>query len=151
LIEINIETPPNVIALPFYSKLDTEILEKIVKKIDKNEVRKIIRYPKNKYNITQINEIPTNELLPEGTYTRFIILATNIAEASITIDTFEYVIDIGNQKINIYDYNANQSKLEIIPIAIPNQKQRKGRVGRVKPGSVYYTYDKTKLSEKVIY
>jgi len=151
LIEINEKTPFNVLAIPFYSDLDTEILENVVKKIDKNEVRKKIRYPKNKYDITQINDIPSEELLPEGTYTRFVILATNIAEASITIDTFEYVIDIGNQKINIYDYNTNQSKLEIIPIAVPNQKQRKGRVGRVKPGYVYYTYDRTKLSEKVIY
>ena len=151
LIEINKETPFNVIAIPFYSKLDNEILENVVKKIDKNEVRKKIRYPKNKYDITQINDVPKSELLPEGTYTRFVILATNIAEASITIDTFEYVIDIGNQKINIFDYNTNQSKLEIIPIAVPNQKQRKGRVGRVKPGQVYYTYDRTKLSEKVIY
>jgi hypothetical protein len=151
LIEINKETPFNVIAIPFYSKLDNEILENIVKKIDKNEVRKKIRYPKNKYDITEINDVPKEELLPEGTYKRFIILATNIAEASITIDTFEYVIDIGNQKINIFDYNTNQSKLEIIPIAVPNQKQRKGRVGRVKPGQVYYTYDRTKLSEKVIY
>lgn len=151
LIEINKETPFNILAIPFYSNLDTEILENIVKKIDKNEVRKKIRYPKNKYDITQINDIPASELLPVGTYTRFVVLATNIAEASITIDTFEYVIDIGNQKIKIYDYNTNQSKLEIIPIAVPNQKQRKGRVGRVKPGSVYYTYDRTKLSEKVIY
>lgn len=151
LIEINDQTPSNVLAIPFFSKLDTDILENIVKKIDKSEVRKNIRYPKNKYDITQINDIPSNELLPEGTYKRFVILATNIAEASITIDTFEFVIDIGNQKINIYDYNTNQSKLEIIPIAIPNQKQRKGRVGRVKPGSAYYTYDRFKLSEKVIY
>lgn len=151
LVEINKETPPNVLAIPFFSKLDNDILEGIVKKIDKNDVRKKIRYPKNKYDITQINDVPQNELLPEGTYKRFVVLATNIAEASITIDTFEYVIDIGNQKINIYDYKTNQSKLEIIPIAIPNQKQRKGRVGRVKPGNVFYTYDRFILSEKVIY
>jgi hypothetical protein len=151
LIEINEQTPSNVLAIPFFSKLDNDILEGWVKKIDKPEIRKNIRYPKNKYDITQINNIPPNELLPEGTYKRFVILATNIAEASITINTFEYVIDIGNQKINIYDYNTNQSKLEIIQIAVPNQKQRKGRVGRVKPGSAYYTYDRFKLSEKVIY
>lgn len=151
LKEINEQTPPNVIAIPFFSKLDTEILESYVKKIDKPDVRKKIRYPKNKYDISQINNIPKNDLLPEGTYTRFIILATNIAEASITIDTFEYVIETGNQKINIYDYDKNQSKLETLPIAIPNQKQRKGRVGRVKPGEVFYTYDRFKLSEKVGY
>lgn len=151
LKEINEQTPPNVIAIPFFSKLDTEILEAYVKKIDKPEIRKKIRYPKNKYGISQINDIPHSELLPEGTYTRFVILATNIAEASITIDTFEYVIETGNQKINIYDYDVNQSVLKTLPISVPNQKQRKGRVGRVKPGEVFYTYDRFKLSEKVGY
>jgi len=36
-------------------------------------------------------------------------------------------------------------------ISIPNQKQRKGRVGRIKPGKVYYTYDITTLNKEVIY
>lgn len=151
LKEINEQTPPNVIAIPFYSKLNTEILESYVKKIDVPEVRKKIRYPKNEYDISQINEVPKDKLLPEGTYTRFVILATNIAEASITINTFEYVIETGNQKINIYDYDTNQSKLLTIPIAIPNYKQRKGRVGRIKPGNVFYLYDRFELSEKVGY
>ena len=152
LVEINKQTPSNVLAIPFYSKLDTEILENIVKKIAKEEVRNTkLRYPKNKYDITDIFRIPQNELLPEGTYNRFIIIATNIAEASITIDTLEFVIDTGNQKIAVFDSDTNQDNLEIREIAIPNQKQRKGRTGRVKPGSVYYTYDRTKLGEKVVY
>lgn len=151
LKEINEETHPNVLAIPFYSSLDRDILENVVKNIQKDDVRKKLRYPKNKYDISQMDNIPSNELLPEGTYNKFVILATNIAEASITIDSLTYVIDIGNQKINNYDYNTNQSKLETIPIAIPNQKQRKGRVGRVKPGNVFYTYDRFGLSEKVPY
>lgn len=152
LVEINKNTPPNVLAIPFYSKLDNEILENIVKKIAKDDVRKSkLRYPKNKYDITDIYKIPSNELLPEGTYNRFIVIATNIAEASITIDTLEFVIDTGNQKISVYDPDTNQDNLEIREIAVPNQKQRKGRVGRVKPGFVYYTYDRTKLGENVVY
>jgi len=149
--EINKQTSSNVIAIPFYSKLDNEILENIVKKIDKEETRNKIRYPKNKYDITQIFKIPQNELVPPGTYNRFIIIATNIAEASITIDSLEFVIDTGNQKISVYDPDTNQGNLETRQIAIPNQKQRKGRVGRVKPGFAYYTYDRTKLGEKVVY
>ena len=152
LIEINKQTPPNVLAIPFYSKLDTEILENIVKKIAKEEVRNFkLRYPKNKYDITDIFRVPQNELLPVSTYNRFIIIATNIAEASITIDSLEFVIDTGNQKISIYNSDTNQDTLEIREIAIPNQKQRRGRVGRVKPGFVYYTYDRTVLGEKVVY
>ena len=150
--EINLETPSNVIAIPFYSKLDNEILENIVKKIDQTEIRnKKIRYPKNKYDITEIFKIPPDELLPEGTYNRFIVIATNIAEASITIDTLEYVIETGNQKINVYDPDTNQDNLETRSIAIPNQKQRKGRVGRTQPGFAYYTYNRTLLGEKVVY
>jgi hypothetical protein len=150
--KINSITEPNVIAIPFYSSLKTEILENIVKKIDKTEVRNNkFRYPKNKYEITEIDNIPEQDLLPAGTYNRFIILATNIAEASITIDTLEYVIDIGNQKINIFNPETNTTELKTVAISIPNQKQRKGRVGRKKPGSVYYTYDRFALSEKVIY
>ena len=149
--EINMITPSNVIALPFYSKLNTEILENIVKKIADKDVRKHVRYPKNKYDITQIYNIPSEDLLPENTYTRFIIIATNIAEASITIDSLVFVIETGNQKIMVYNPETNQENLETREIAVPNQKQRKGRVGRVKPGFAYYTYDRTLLGEKVVY
>lgn len=145
---INIKTPTDVLALPFYSRLDKNILDNIVKKIQNKNVRKMIRYPK-KYDITDI--VPKDELLPEGTYKRFIIIATNIAEASITIDSLKFVIDTGNQKMSVYDPETNQDYLETRPIAVPNQKQRKGRVGRAQPGTVYYIYDRTKLGEKVVY
>lgn len=148
LIEtINKVVPNNVLAIPFYSKLDPEILENKVKKISNPQIRNSIRYPK-KYTIEDI--VPSNELLKEP-YTRFIIIATNIAEASITIDTLKYVIDTGTQKVLTYDVNTNQDILETRLIAIPNQKQRRGRIGRVKPGTAYYTYDITQISENVVY
>ena len=149
--ELNLVTPSNVIAVPFYSKLNKEILENVVKKVAKPDVRKQFRYDKNKYDITQMFKIPLNEWLPAGTYNRFIIIATNIAEASITVDSLVFVIDTGNQKVSVYDPETGHENLETREIAIPNQKQRKGRVGRVKPGIAYYTYDRTKLGEKVVY
>jgi hypothetical protein len=148
--EINSQTPSNILAIPFYSKLEDKILENYIKKIANQDVRKSLRYPKDKYTIDELPNIPENELLPFGTYTRFIIVATNIAEPSITIDSLEYVIDTGNQKIAVYDYETNLTNLVIKSIAIPNLKQRIGRVGRVKPGFVYLTYDKTKLEDKII-
>jgi hypothetical protein len=148
--KINENTPSNVLAIPFIRSINEEFLNNIVKKIQEDDVRKSIRYPK-KYSINQINDIPPQDLLPEGTYTRFIIIATNIAEASITIDTLKYVIDDGKQKVMFYDGNTNQSKLLTIDIAIPNQKQRKGRIGRNQPGKAYFTYDISKLKSKVLY
>jgi hypothetical protein len=148
--EINKMTPDNIIAIPFYKDIKQDILENIVKKIDDPRVRKTIRYPKKKYSINDVLDKHDDDL-PENSYNRFIIVATNIAEASITLDTLEYVIDTGNQRINIYDYETDTEKIETKIIAIPNQKQRRGRVGRVKPGSVYYVYDRSKLPLKVFY
>lgn len=148
--EINPQLPSDVLAIPFIGTIPPAILEGIIKEIDKPHIRKSIRYKKN-YTIEQICDIPENELLPEGTYKRFIIVATNIAEASITIDTLKYVIDDGKQKIMYYDVNTNQSNLLVMDISTPNQKQRKGRVGRSQPGTAYYTYDITTLKSKVIY
>jgi hypothetical protein len=148
--EMNANIPSNVLAIPFIGTLAPAILEKVIKQIANPNVRRSIRYPKN-YTINQICDIPSSELLPEGTYTRFIIIATNIAEASITIDTLEYVIDDGKQKIMFYDVDTNQSKLIVTDIAVPNYKQRKGRVGRSQPGFAYLRYPISKLDKKVMY
>jgi hypothetical protein len=148
--EMNANTPSDVLAIPFIGTISPGILENVIKQIDKPDIRKSIRYPKN-YTIDQMCDVPESELLPIDTYKRFIIIATNIAEASITIDTLEYVIDDGNQKIMYYDVDTNQSKLLVKRIALPNQKQRKGRVGRSQPGKAYFTYPINELETKVIY
>lgn len=148
--EMNLNTPSDVLAIPFIGTISPAILENVIKKIAEPDVRKLIRYPKN-YTIDQMCNVPENELLAPGSYKRFIIIATNIAEASITIDTLEYVIDDGKQKIMYYDVDTNQSKLQVKDIALPNQKQRKGRVGRSQPGKAYFTYDISSLETKVIY
>jgi hypothetical protein len=148
--EINANTPSDVLAIPFIGTISPAILDNVIKKIAEPDVRKSIRYPKN-YTIDQMCDVPENELLPANTYKRFIIIATNIAEASITIDTLEYVIDDGKQKIMYYDVDTNQSKLQVKDIALPNQKQRKGRVGRSQPGKAYFTYRISSLETKVIY
>jgi hypothetical protein len=147
--EMNANVPSDVLAIPFIGTITPAILD-IIKQIDKPNIRKSIRYPKN-YTIDQMCDVPESELLPIDTYKRFIIIATNIAEASITIDTLEYVIDDGNQKIMYYDVDTNQSKLLVKRIALPNQKQRKGRIGRTQPGKAYFTYPISELETKVIY
>lgn len=144
---INSKIPPNVLAVPFYSKLDKNILNN-VKNIANNEFRNNFRNPKN-YDID--DEVPKNELKPVNYYKRFIIIATNIAEASITINTLVYVIDTGIKKINVYDPLLDQSKLTITKIAKSNCLQRIGRTGRTKPGFVYFTYNPLILPDKVTY
>ena len=54
-------------------------------------------------------------------------------------------------KINIYDIDTGLSQLQLIDISKPNSVQRRGRVGRVKPGVLYRTYDFNTLSDTVLY
>jgi hypothetical protein len=80
--------------------------------------------------------------LPLGTYERAVILATNVAEASVTIPRLKYVIDNGYAKENSYDVVLNKSILSVQPISDASRTQRRGRVGRKSSGVVYYLYEK---------
>ncbi|XP_058818074.1 ATP-dependent DNA/RNA helicase DHX36 [Topomyia yanbarensis] len=76
--------------------------------------------------------------------TRKIILATNIAETSITIDDVVYVINTGKHKINMYENGIASLRDEWISLS--NEIQRKGRAGRVKPGISYHLYSRARRS-----
>ena len=68
---------------------------------------------------------------------RKIILATNIAESSITIPDVAFVIDSGKQKINMYSPALRMNSLNTTWISRSNSIQRLGRVGRTQPGEYY--------------
>ena len=80
--------------------------------------------------------------VPEGTYNRAIIVATNVAEASLTIENLKFVIDNGFAKVNQYNEITDEQQLIEESISEASRKQRKGRVGRVASGTVYYLYKK---------
>ncbi|SOV22542.1 pre-mRNA-splicing factor ATP-dependent RNA helicase PRP43, putative [Plasmodium sp. DRC-Itaito] len=68
------------------------------------------------------------------------ILATNIAETSITIDGIVYVIDPGFSKQKVYNPRARIESLLIAPISKASAQQRAGRAGRTKPGKCFRLY-----------
>ncbi|RDD44132.1 putative ATP-dependent RNA helicase DHX35 [Trichoplax sp. H2] len=68
---------------------------------------------------------------------RKVIYATNIAEASITIDGVVYVVDCGFVKLKMVLPNAGMESLVIVPISKASAKQRAGRAGRVRSGKAY--------------
>jgi hypothetical protein len=148
--EINKTTKRDVYAIPFYAELDATIRDTIVKEIQKERVRNNFRIPKN-VPINEYFNLKEHELLPRGTYKRFVIVATNIAEASITIDTLKFVIDTVKQKVNIYNIDTNVSKIVTKDISKPSSMQRRGRVGRASTGTVYRLYDFNKLNDRVDY
>ncbi|CAN0914016.1 DExH-box ATP-dependent RNA helicase DExH6 [Linum grandiflorum] len=73
---------------------------------------------------------------------RKIVLSTNIAESSITIDDVVYVIDSGRMKEKSYDPFSNVSTLQTSWISKASAKQREGRAGRCQPGICYHLFSK---------
>lgn len=73
---------------------------------------------------------------------RKIILATNIAETSITIPGIKYIIDTGLQKRMIFLPEHNANVLIVIPITYSSHMQRRGRVGRMQNGTCIFLYPK---------
>lgn len=71
-----------------------------------------------------------------------VVLATNIAETSLTIDGIKVVIDSGLAKINYYNQTDFTSSLVLRTISRSSAEQRKGRAGRTAPGRCYRLYSK---------
>eukprot|EP01133_Synstelium_polycarpum_P015465 gene15465-18352_t len=72
--------------------------------------------------------------------TRKIVLATNIAETSITIDGIVYVVDCGFVKIKAYSGRSGLESLVVVPTSKSSADQRAGRAGRNRPGKCYRLY-----------
>ncbi|XP_027192942.1 pre-mRNA-splicing factor ATP-dependent RNA helicase DEAH1-like [Cicer arietinum] len=78
------------------------------------------------------------EPTPEGA--RKVILATNIAETSLTIDGIKYVIDPGFSKMKCYNPRTGMESLLVTPISKASAMQRAGRSGRTGPGKCFRLY-----------
>lgn len=75
---------------------------------------------------------------PKGT--RKAIIATNIAETSVTIPGIVFVIDCGFTKLKWFDAESNTDSLIVVPISKAAADQRAGRAGRLRNGKVYRLY-----------
>ena len=75
---------------------------------------------------------------------RKVVIATNIAESSVTINDIVYVVDCGKAKKKSFDVESNSSELKVDWISKANAKQRMGRAGRIRKGQVYKMYTKSR-------
>jgi ATP-dependent helicase HrpA len=82
---------------------------------------------------------------------RRIILATNVAETSITIPGIHYVIDSGQVRLSRYNPRTQVQRLQIEQVSQAGARQRRGRCGRVSDGICIYLYDRETLDGSAQY
>jgi RNA helicase HrpA len=80
-----------------------------------------------------------------------VVLSTNIAETSVTIEGITAVIDSGLSKLNWYNPNTYTSSLVEAPISIASANQRKGRAGRTCEGSCYRLYTRGDFEKRPLF
>ncbi|TWD53186.1 ATP-dependent helicase HrpB [Agrobacterium vitis] len=83
-------------------------------------------------NLTQGEQDQAIKPAPAGT--RKLVLATSIAETSITIDGVRIVIDSGLQRLPVYEASTGMTRLETVKVSRASADQRAGRAGRTEPG-----------------
>lgn len=137
--KINKRTPANVFCLGYYGTL-TDVQRKFAE--DSHTFPETFTLFKE--DIDKPLEQITRRVSPR-TYNRAILVATNVAEASITLNSLQYVIDTGYVKVNTFDVLEGNTKLITVPISWSSAVQRKGRVGRVASGTVYHLYAQEKI------
>lgn len=81
---------------------------------------------------------------------RKVVIATNIAETSITIDHIYYVIDPGFVKQNAYDPKLGMDSLIVTPISQAQANQRAGRAGRTGPGKCFRLYTEAAYQSEML-
>ena len=85
---------------------------------------------------------------PDGPPGRKIVVSTNIAETSLTIDGIVYVVDPGFSKQKVYNPRIRVESLLVSPISKASAQQRAGRAGRTRPGKCFRLYtEKDFMSE----
>lgn len=80
---------------------------------------------------------------------RKVIVATNIAETSLTVDGIKYVVDAGYSKMKVYNPKMGMDTLQITPISQANGSQRSGRAGRTGPGKAFRLYTEKAFKEEL--
>lgn len=96
------------------------------------------------------SEMQTRIFEPAPPGSRKVVIATNIAETSLTIDGIYYVVDPGFVKQKVYNSKTGMDSLVVTPISQAAAKQRAGRAGRTGPGKCYRLYTERAYRDEML-
>jgi len=147
VMQIHITSPPGdiLVFLTGQEEIDSAC-EMLAEQVDKHQMKLL---PIPVYS-TLPSELQTKIFQPAPAGTRKVVIATNVAEASLTIDGIIYVIDPGYAKVKVYNAKAGMDSLVVTPISQASAKQRSGRAGRTGPGVCYRLYSEKAFNEEML-
>ena len=150
VMQIHLTEPPGdiLLFLTGQEEIDTacEILYERMKSLGP-EVPELIILPV--YSALP-SEMQTRIFEPTPPGSRKVVIATNIAETSLTIDGIYYVVDPGFVKQNVYNSKTGMDSLIVTPISQAQAKQRAGRAGRTGPGKCYRLYTERAYRDEML-
>src|SRR5690606_19806289 len=82
---------------------------------------------------------------------RRIVLATNVAETSLTVPRIHHVVDPGLARVKRYSPRLKLDRLHVEPVSQASADQRKGRCGRIAPGTCYRIYPEADFESRAPY
>ncbi|XP_072988672.1 pre-mRNA-splicing factor ATP-dependent RNA helicase DEAH1-like isoform X2 [Typha latifolia] len=146
VLQIHVTQPPGDILVFLTGQEEIETVDEILKHRTRGlgtKIAELIICPIYANLPTEL-QAKIFEPTPEGA--RKVVLATNIAETSLTIDGIKYVVDPGFSKIKSYNPRTGMESLLVNPISRASADQRAGRSGRTGPGKcfrlfTYYNYE----------
>jgi HrpA-like RNA helicase len=149
--EIHVNEPPTDHVLVFCSGQDE--IDNVCRMIHE----RIMRERERGVAIPGLRMCPLHSMLPTEFYarafepvpedTRKVVVATNIAETSVTVDGVKFVIDNGYVKQKQFDPLSGMDALQLVPISKVGATQRMGRAGRTGAGICFRLYTKDKYDE----
>jgi pre-mRNA-splicing factor ATP-dependent RNA helicase DHX38/PRP16 len=81
---------------------------------------------------------------------RKVVISTNIAETSLTVDGISHVIDTGLAKVKVYNPKIGMDALVVVPVSRAAAEQRAGRAGRTGPGQCYRLYPENAFKRELL-
>lgn len=140
IFQIHLEEKPGDILVFLTGQDEIESVERLVQE-------RLQHLPEDKRKLLPLaifSALPSEQQMrvfaPAPIGFRKVVLATNIAETSITIPGIRYVVDPGFVKARTYDPSKGMETLDVIPASKAQALQRSGRAGREGPGKCYRLY-----------
>ncbi|XP_067905302.1 pre-mRNA-splicing factor ATP-dependent RNA helicase PRP16 isoform X2 [Heterodontus francisci] len=148
-LQIHLSTIPGDILIFMPGQEDIEVTcDQIVERLEELE------------NAPQLAVLPIYSQLPSDLQAKIFqkapdgirkcIVATNIAETSLTVDGIMFVVDSGYCKLKVFNPRMGMDALQIYPISQANANQRAGRAGRTGPGQCFRLYTQSAYKNEML-